>query len=299
MSVPGRGGYWLGVLCALAAAIGFSGKAILVKLAYQSGVDSITLLALRMALALPFFVAIAWWTGRGQRLQRADWAWLAGLGFLGYYLSSLLDFWGLQYISAGLERLILFLYPTFTVLLTAWVERRGIARPTWGAMAFCYAGIVLVFVQSGGTANCDLWLGAALVLASTLSYALYLVGAGRAIARLGSLRFTAYASALASVFTLLQFVAMRPFSALHLPWRVYELSAAMALFSTVLPVFLLSFAIRRLGAGPAALIGSVGPVSTLFLAYVWLGETLSGLQLAGAGLVLSGVLMISMGGKRP
>jgi drug/metabolite transporter (DMT)-like permease len=290
-----------GVILALLAAVGFSAKAIFVKLAYIDHVDAITLLALRMVFAVPFFAGVIVWARmhHAEPMSKHDRLLVVGLGLIGYYLSSYLDFLGLQYISAGLERLILFLYPTMTVVLTALIYKRAIGRMTLAAMALCYAGIALVFlhdvgVKQGGTVV----LGATLVFCSTLSYSLYLVGAGHAISRIGAMRFTAYATLVASVASLLQFVVMRPMTALDLPLRVYELSIAMAIFSTVLPVFMLSFAIRRIGSGNTSLIGSIGPVSTIFMAYVFLGEHISLMQIAGSVLVLGGVLVISLNSKR-
>jgi drug/metabolite transporter (DMT)-like permease len=254
------------------------------------------------------------------------------LGLIGYYLSSFLDFLGLQYISAGLERLILFLYPTMTVILAALVAavtrywrsqpsagtaascqsrtgsmlvfcygsiKRAIGIKTIAAMALSYAGIALVFLHDVGVKQGgNVVLGATLVFLSTLSYSTYLVGAGHAIARIGTARFTAYAMVVASAASLLQFGVTHPLSALDLPLRVYELSIAMAIFSTVLPVFLLSFAMRRIGSGNASLIGSIGPVSTIYMAYVFLNESISLLQIAGSSLVLGGVLIISLNSKR-
>ncbi|MBI5890566.1 MAG: DMT family transporter [Nitrosomonadales bacterium] len=291
---------FLGVVFALLAAVGFSAKAILVKLAYQDSVDAVTLLALRMVFSMPFFIGVAIWARQQHAapLNAHDRLLVLGLGLIGYYCSSFLDFLGLQYISAGLERLILFLYPTMTVLLTALIYKRAIGGKVVAALALCYAGIALVFLHDVGVKEGSVVLGASLVFASTLSYSIYLVGAGHAIARIGSMRFTAYAMVVASAASLLQFVAMRPLSALDLPLRVYELSVAMAIFSTVLPVFMLSFAIRRIGSGSASLIGSIGPVSTIYMAYVILGERISLLQIAGSTLVLCGVLVISLNSKR-
>lgn len=291
---------FLGIMFALLAAVGFSGKAILVKLAYVYHVDSITLLALRMAFSIPFFIGVTVWARRhhAEPLNTHDRVLVLGLGFVGYYLSSYLDFLGLQYISAGLERLILFLYPTMTVIISAVLYKRPIGRMVIAAMALSYAGIALVFLHDMGAKEGSVVLGASLVFASTLSYSIYLVGAGHAIARIGTMRFTAYASLVASAACLLQFAAMRPLAALELPVRVYELSLAMAIFSTVLPVFLLSFAIRRIGSGSASLIGSIGPVSTIYMAYVFLGENLSWLQIVGSSLVLAGVLVISLNSKK-
>ena len=290
----------LGVIFSLLAAVGFSAKAILVKLAYLDRVDAVTLLALRMAFSVPFFIGVALWAKRqhAEPLGRHDRLLVLALGLIGYYLSSFLDFLGLQYISAGLERLILFLYPTMTVILTALVYKRAIGKKVIAAMALSYAGIVLVFLHDVGMRQSGIVLGAALVFASTLSYAVYLVGAGHAIARIGASRFTAYAMVVASTASLLQFGVTHPLSALDLPMRVYELAIAMAIFSTVLPVFLLSYAIRRIGSGSASLIGSIGPVSTIYMAYVILGERISLLQIAGSSLVLAGVLIISLNSKK-
>jgi len=249
----------------------------------------------------PFFIGLAVWS----RLRHAapmtnhDRLLVLGLGLIGYYLSSLLDFLGLQYITAGLERLILFLYPTFTVILMAVLYRQPIGRSTRFAMALCYIGIVFVFLHEAGIKQGgNLALGAALVFASTLTYSGYLVGAGHAIARIGATRFTAYAMLVATAFTLAQFAATHPLHALVLPQRVYELSLGMALFSTVLPVFLLSWAIRRIGSGSASLIGAIGPVSTIFMAFLILGEHLSLTQLIGSALVLTGVVIVSLNTRK-
>ena len=291
----------LGVAFALLAAVGFSGKAILVKLAYLYHVDAITLLALRMVFAVPFFIGVAVWSRlrHAAPLNRHDWMLVLGLGLIGYYLSSLFDFLGLQYITAGLERLILFLYPTMTVILTAVLYKRPVSGKVRAAMALSSAGIALVFLHDVGIKQGgSVVLGSTLVFCSTLSYSSYLVGAGHAIKRIGATRFTAYAMIVASAACLLQFVVLRPMSALELPLQVYELSIAMALFSTVLPVFLLAYAIRRIGSDITSLIGSIGPVSTIAMAYVFLHESLSLLQIFGSSLVLIGVLMVSLNSKR-
>lgn len=190
-------------------------------------------------------------------------------------------------------------YPTMVVILSALISRKAIGRRILAALALSYAGIALVFLHDVGMSRGGILLGAALVFASTLSYSVYLVGAGHAIARIGATRFTAYAMVVASAASLIQFAVTHPLSAsLHLSSRVYELGPAMALFSTVLPVFLLSAAIRRIGAGHTSLIGSIGPVATIYLAHVFLGETVSLLQIAGSSLVLAGVLIISLSAGR-
>lgn len=286
-----------GVMFALVAAIGFSAKAVLVKLAYIEQVDPITLLALRMAFSLPFFLLAAWVANRHQShtpMTRSDWWAVTVFGFTGYYLASFLDFLGLQYISAGLERLILFLYPTMVVLISAIWFRQRIGRRIVVALVLSYLGIAFAYLHDMQIQAQGVLLGAALVFASALAYAIYLIGAGHTIARIGSTRFTAYAMTVACVAALLQFAVMNPLSDLTQPTQVYALSLSMAIFSTVMPAFILAAAIRRIGSMRTSIIGSVGPVSTIYLAYVFLGEAVSMVQIVGSLLVLAGVLMIGL-----
>jgi drug/metabolite transporter (DMT)-like permease len=285
-----------GIFFVALSAFGFSAKAILVKLAYLHPVDAVTLLALRMAFALPFFLLMALWGPPAPApVRRADVAAVAGLGLLGYYLASFLDFWGLEFISAGLERLILFLYPTF-VLVFSWLFFGRPVKPAEAlALVFSYAGIALVFYRQVSLGQPGLWQGAGLVFGSTLAYAAYLLGSHRAIARWGARRFTAYAMSAACLACLLQFALTHPWAALRLPAPVFALALAMAVFSTVLPALWLSMGIQRIGPGRAALVGSLGPVATIGLAYAVLGEAMGLDQLAGAALVLAGVLAVSLG----
>lgn len=291
MQLSGRG---IGLLFAVVGAIGFSFKAILVKLSYRYGVDAETLLALRMGFSLPFFIVMGVVAGRRatQPLDGRDWLWMLGLGITGYYLASYLDFLGLDYISAGLERLILFLYPTLVIVLSALFLGKPIGRRTMLALAMCYAGIGLAVGHDFALGERrDVIIGSLLVFGSALSYALYLMGSGVVVGRLGSMRVTAVATAIACVLCLAQFVLLRPLDALVLPWQVYALSLAMALFSTVAPVWLVSESIRLLGAGPASLISTLGPVITIGLGWLILGETVGAAQAAGAAMVIGGVVV--------
>ncbi|MDR2219807.1 MAG: DMT family transporter [Methylobacillus sp.] len=291
----------LGIAFALISAIGFSGKAIFVKLAYLSEVDAVTLLALRMAFSVPVFIGVALWAAWRHEtpLTKREHLLVIALGIIGYYLSSLFDFLGLQYISAGLERLILFLYPTMTVVLLALLYRQAIVRKVQIAIALSYGGIALVFVHDAGLQGENTMLGASLVFLSTLTYSLYLVGAGHAIARIGTTRFTSYAMIIASLACVLQFLFTHPTHiALELPARVYWLALAMAAFSTVLPVFMLSWAIRHIGTGNASLVSSLGPASTIFMAWLFLGEHVTLLQIIGSILVLAGVLVVSLHSRK-
>ena len=286
----------------LIAAIAFSAKAIFVKLAYDdptvltSAVDPITLLMLRMTFSLPFFALIAWWSARGQAaLSRRDWRAVVVLGLMGYYAASLFDFWGLQYISAALERLILFLNPTFVVLISAIVLGYRIRKRDVFALATSYAGITLVFVHDLQFNPEKVLIGGALVLLSAALYAGYLVGGGEMVKRIGGVRFAAYASIVSTIAITLHFFMVHPLAVLTTQTpRVYWLSGWMAIISTVLPVIMLAEGMRRIGSSNAAMISSIGPISTIFMGAIFLGEPVTALQLAGAALVLVGVLVISL-----
>jgi drug/metabolite transporter (DMT)-like permease len=296
--VPGAASYRaVGVAMALTGVACFSLRPILIKLAYAYVVDPVTLLALRMLFSLPFFLAAAAWAGRGEQrapVSRRDAGAIVFLGFIGYYFASFVDFLGLQYISAGLGRLILFLYPTVVVLLSlAFLRKRPTGRELV-ALALTYSGIALVMWRAVGGANLDLPLGAGLVFASAVGYAVYLVAGSQVVRRVGSLRFTAYAMTVASAFCIAQFLLLRPLSALDMPRPVYGLALAMALVSTVLPVFITSEALRRIGANHVALVGALGPVTTIFFGWVGLDERMTPIQWAGAALVLFGVLLVSV-----
>ena len=280
--------------------LGFSFKGILIKLAYAATpVDALSLLALRMLYSAPFFVAMAYWAGRRQGvrpLAPADWRALAGLGFLGYYLASLLDFEGLQHIGVSLERLVLFLNPTIVVVLSALLLAKPITRRAVAALLLSYAGIAVVMwndLRASGDTHA-IALGTGLVFGSAVCYALYLVWSGEVIARMGSARFIAWAMLASTAFVLVHFALARPLSALDVPARVHELTLAMAIFSTVLPTWLIAESIRRMGANKASLIGSLGPVFTIGLGAMILGEPVGAIQIVGAALVLAGVLLVTL-----
>jgi drug/metabolite transporter (DMT)-like permease len=257
-------------------------------------VAPVTLLALRMAFALPVFI----WVGLAESrhappLTARDWAVVVALGLLGYYGASIFDFVGLQYISAGLERLILFTYPTLTILISALFFGHVVGRREAGTLALCYLGIAAAFAHDLGLAadTAAVWVGGGFVFASSLSYALYLAGSARMIARLGAMRFTALAMLVSTAATLVHFFATQPLSEIVQPLPIYGYGFGMAVLSTLIPVFAQSAAIRRIGAGRAALIGTVGPVVTIALGWWVLGEAMSAWQLAGAGLVVAGVVL--------
>lgn len=283
-----------GLLLAAAGAIAFSGKAIIVKLAYQHGVDSITLLMFRMLFAMPFFLLLAWWAGRGQApLTRHDVWGVLGLGFSGYYLSSYLDFLGLQYISASFERLILYLNPTL-VLILGWVlYKRKITYRQGVAMAVSYSGVLLVFGHEISLVGDNVFLGATLVFLSAVTYAIYLSYSGQLVQRLGSLRLAGLATTVACFFCILQFVLLKPMSALNVAPEVIGLSVLNATACTVLPVLMIMMAIERIGAGLTSQVGMIGPMSTLTMGVFFLNEPFTIWILAGTALVLGGVFWVT------
>jgi len=283
-----------GLLLAAAGSIAFSGKAIIVKLAYRYGVDAVTLLMLRMLLALPMFALMAWWAGRGKApLERQDWLGVVGLGFCGYYLSSFLDFWGLEYISASLERLILYLNPTL-VLVLGWVLfKKRISQRQAVAMAISYSGVLLVFGHELSLAGTDAALGALLVFLSAVTYAVYLTYSGQLVKRLGSLRLAGWASSAACVFCLLQFALLRPLDISQVHEQVLWLSLLNAVVCTALPILLVMMAIERIGPGLTAQTGMIGPMSTLLMGVWILGEPFNAWIIAGTVLVLSGVFWVT------
>ena len=283
-----------GLLLAAAGSIAFSGKAIIVKLAYRHGVDAVTLLMYRMLLALPMFLAMAWWAGRGKpRLTGRDWLGIAGLGFSGYYLSSFLDFWGLESISASLERLILYLNPTLVLVLGWLLYRRRISHRQGVAMGISYSGVLLVFGHEVSFAGAHAALGALLVLLSAVSYAVYLTYSGQLVKRLGSLRLAGWATSAACLFCIAQFALLRPVSAVQVAEPVLWLSLLNATACTALPVVLVMMAIERIGPGLTAQTGMIGPMSTLLMGVFILGEPFNVWVLGGTALVLSGVFWVT------
>jgi len=295
---------WPGLLLAGLGSVAFSGKAILAKLMYRHGADAVQVLFYRMLLALPLFVALAWWAGRGRPvLTWRDWSIIALLGFCGYYLASFLDFLGLQYISASLERLILYLNPTLVLLLGAWFLKRRVTGPQLVALALSYGGVLLVFGREVGVGPAAVagrapqaahaMLGSLLVLGSALAYAAYLVMSGEVVKRIGSLRLTGLATTVACVLCITQFFVLRPVAALWVPEPVLWLSLLNAVCCTFAPVVVVMLAVERIGASLAAQTGMVGPLSTVGMGVWILGEPFNAGLALGTVLVLAGVWLLA------
>ncbi len=292
-----------GLLLAAAGAIAFSGKAIIVKLSYVYGVDAVTVIMYRMLFALPFFIAMGLWAerqaiARDNPLTRRDVIDIVGLGFVGYYLSSYLDFLGLQYITASLERLILYLNPTLVVLLGWAVYKKPIQPIRMLAMAISYSGVMLVFSHELSLAGPNVALGSTLVLGSAVSYAVYLLYSGQLVQRIGSLRLVGWATSVACVCCIAQFVVLRPLSAAVVPVDVLWLGVLNAVACTVAPVLMVMMAIERIGAALTAQTGMIGPMSTIALGVLLWNEPLNVWISAGTLLVLGGVFIVSKYGAK-
>jgi drug/metabolite transporter (DMT)-like permease len=287
-----------GIAFAVFGVLAFSVRPILIKLSYAAHpVSPTTLLFLRMTLSLPFFLVIGWWLrSQAPRLTGRDWLHVGMLGFLGYYGASFLDFLGLQYVGAGVGRLILFLFPTLVLLLSFVFLHKRPAPRELVALATSYAGIALVVSsQAAPSAEGRLFLlGALLIFGGALCYAVYLVAGSQVVKRVGSMRFTAYSMAISSIPAVVQFALLEPAGALELPAAVWGYAAVLATFSTVLPVFLQAEALKRIGANHFALIGAVGPVSVALTSALGLDEPFTWVQALGGLLVISGVLLVSV-----
>jgi len=295
-----------GGLIVLLGAVLFSGKAVMVKLALPYGIDAVSLLLLRMLFALPIYVAIAIALRyrSSDRVQQVP-LWqhlpqLIGLGVVGYYLASYFDFAGLEYIPASLERVILYLYPTIVLLISALYLKKHITLHQWIAIALCYAGVwVAIGFGAQSVVAKNYWWGVGLIFLSATTYAIYLVGSGELIPKLGVWVFTCYAMIVSSICVCVHFLlTVHPATLLDYPSQVYAYGLAMAVFATVIPSFLISAGIKRIGAGNAAIIGGIGPVSTIVLASIFLNETFSTAQIVGTALVIFGVIYISVRMKK-
>jgi len=288
-----------GIIICFLGAICFSTKAIFVKLAYrETDVDAVTLLALRMIFALPFFLVSAAWSSNQRtniRFTPKQWFAVAFIGCLGYYVSSLLDFLGLQYVSAGIERLILFVYPTLVLLMSFIFFKVRINVIQWLAVFITYAGLMVAF---WGEVNYEehtqkFYLGVVLIFICAITYAIYIVGSGQLIPTIGAAKFNSYAMSFASIAVILHFLLSNDNSLFDLNRDIYIYSFLMAIIGTVVPSYLVAEGIRRVGSNNVAIIGSVGPVSTIVQAYFFLQEPIHLVQLIGTAMILIGILIIS------
>ncbi len=290
-----RQGYLYGILMAAVGSMLFSGKAILVKLAFAYGANAETLLALRMLMALPLFWGIFWWESRRNPMNPITWmdrVKLFFLGFLGYFLSSYIDFLGLQYISVGLERIVLYLTPTIVLVISYFVLKKPISRLQWWSLLVGYIGVFIVFIQDASSTGITAWLGMALVFGSACSYAAYMIGAGEMVKRIGSVRLVVYASSASAVLSLLQSTLHQPSAIFEQQPIIYWYSLLNASLCTVIPMLLIMIAINRIGSPLVAQAGILGPVSTIFMGYLILAEPITWMQIGGMILVIAAMWLL-------
>ena len=283
--------HWLGLLIATLGSILFSAKAIIVKLAYQDAVDPVTFLALRMVFALPFFWFANYWFSRGKqqrRLTTLEVLQLFLLGFVGYYFSSLMDFVGLQYLTAGVERIILYLTPTLVVLISYFFLKKKISTFQWLALVVAYLGVVTVFMDDLAWSD-QIVLGSVCVFISALTYATYLILSGELVAKVGSVRLVCYASTGSMIFALIHAFTTDPNALLVQTPKVYLLSLFNSIFCTVIPMILIMTSVRRIGSSLTSQAGMVGPVATIFLGWAFLSEVPRTTQIIGTIIILIGV----------
>ena len=284
-----------GILMAAVGAMLFSGKAILVKLAFAYGANAETLLALRMLMALPLFLIIFWWEAKRKPMIPITWldrSKLFSLGFLGYFFSSYVDFLGLQYISVGLERIILYLTPTLVLLISYFGLGKPISRMQWYALIIGYLGVFIVFIQDASSTGLHAWLGMFLVFASACSYALYMISSGEMVKRIGSVRLVVYASSASMVFSVIQSTLHNPSAIFEQVVEIYWLSLINASVCTVIPMLLIMMSINRIGSPLVAQAGILGPVSTIFLGYFVLSEPITSMQIGGMILVMAAMWLL-------
>lgn len=287
--------YLYGIVMAGIGSMLFSGKAVLVKLAFGYGANAETLLALRMLMALPLFWTVYWWDARRKPMSPITWidrAKIFFLGFLGYFLSSYIDFLGLQYISVGLERIVLYLTPTIVLLISYFALNKAISKMQWYALVVGYLGVFVVFIQDASSGGAYAWLGMALVFGSACSYAAYMIGAGEMVKRVGSVRLVVLASSASAVLSILQSSLYNPSAVFEQANQVYWLSLLNASLCTVIPMLLIMIAINRIGSPLVAQAGILGPVSTIFLGYFILSEPITWLQIAGMTLVIAAMWLL-------
>ena len=290
--------YLIGVGWILLGSILFSTKAILVKLAYRYEVDSTSLLALRMLFALPIYLMIQAASKKQEaplHLKRKDYLLIITIGLLGYYIASLMDFLGLQYVTAGIERLVLYVYPTLVLLISAWLFKRSIRRIEVLALLFTYVGVGVAFIDKNALSGSDnFWLGVFFVFIAAIAFALYIVGSGEYVQQLGTRRFTVWTMSIACTAIFIHHSVANQLQLFHFQTPVYLYAFLMSVIGTVLPSFMIAEGIRRIGASNAAIIGSIGPISTIILAYFFLGELFGWLQIFGTLLVIGGILILSL-----
>ena len=285
-----------GILIAIIGVLLFSAKAVLVKLIYTYNIDAVSVLMLRMGFALPVFIVIGAYKSEKDKEPLTFKSLLAiiGLGVLGYYGASYFDFLGLKYIDASLERLILFVYPTAVVFLSLIFLKKKIQKKQMLAILITYIGLLVVFLPnlSGNNYESDIF-GISMIVLSALTYASYLVASQHFVPRFGTVRFTTTAMIVSCIVVAIHYLLDKNATIFGLDIMVYVYGFLMALFCTVIPSYLISEAIKRIGASKVAIIGSLGPVSTISLSIILLDESLNMYQIFGGLIIIIGVVWLN------
>ncbi|MCF8714791.1 DMT family transporter [Joostella atrarenae] len=283
------------ILIGILGVVLFSAKAVMVKLAYQYNVSPVNLLMFRMLFALPFYILVLLFTKKSTvKHTKKDYLWLVFFGFIGYYLASYFDFLGLQYIKASLERIILFIYPTIVLILSRIFLKRPITKIQLIAILISYLGILVAFWDEVALDGTEFLMGAGFIFLSALTYASYLTGSDWLIPKFGVVRFTSYAIIISCLSVVIHYALTEHTSLLGYHQNVYWLAILMAIFSTVIPSYLVSYCIKEIGASNFAIIAGLGPISTIILASIFLGESLTLLQFGGTILVIVGIVLVSL-----
>ncbi|WP_298533352.1 DMT family transporter [uncultured Algibacter sp.] len=289
--------FWYGVVLGVLGVVLFSSKAVMVKLSYNYNVDPISILLIRMLFSFPFYIVIAY-IYRNQNshtnVTLKDYSWLVFFGFIGYYLASYFDFIGLTYIKASLERIILFLYPTFVILFNRLFLKQKITKVQTGAIALTYLGIIIAFSNEVVISGDEAYLGGFFILLSAVTYASYLVGSGWLIPKFGVMKFTAYAMMISCLCVFVHYSLISEIDLFSFSWEVYFIGFLIAVFATVIPSFFVSASIKMINSSNFAIVAGMGPISTIILASLFLNESLTLLQLFGALVVIVGILLVSI-----
>ncbi|GGD12131.1 DMT family transporter [Hyunsoonleella pacifica] len=289
--------FWYGIAIGVLGIVLFSSKAVMVKLAYQYNVDAISILLLRMLFSFPFYIFIAFLIKNKKQeynIQLKDYGWLVFFGFIGYYLASYFDFVGLLYIKASLERIILFVYPTLVLLLNRVFLKQKITKTQSIAVALTYLGIAVAFGDELSISGKGTLTGGFFIFLSALTYASYLVGSGWLIPKFGVMKFTAYAMLVSCICVFVHYSIISEVDLWSFSWEVYVIGFLIAIFATVIPSFLVSESIKIISSSNFAIAAGIGPISTIILAAIFLGETLTVLQLFGTLIVIVGILWVSL-----
>lgn len=291
-----------GFIFTVLGAAGFSAKAILAKLCYRYGASGFATLTLRMIIALPLYVMILAYYYRKQPIEtrrsfRKDWPGIALVGLFGYYFASWFDFVGLEYVSASFERLLLFIYPTLVLIMSlVWLKRRA-GRREIAALLITYVGIGISYYNETATVGTKTHIGAIYIVFAAITYAVYLVATEKLAQRYSPLVFTSFAI-IVSAFAIIIHGAAAQERLWGYPAEVYYYTVAMAVFCTVLPSLFVAQGIALIGSNKAAILSTLGPVMTIYLASVVLGEIITNAQTMGTICVVAGVALLTIKARR-